>query len=310
VGPVAQEPPPYAPDNPFSDASAPAQKPLAGEEFNPYAAPAMHQKTIAATGGGVLTHHILDMGDVLSGTWRVLNENLGQCALAGLVYFAVVIGVSFGGGMLGGIVQAAGGDAIGVLIAVQVINQTISFLVQTWIWLGMAAWSLKMMRTRQAGVNELFAVGPYYLRGLGGGLLIYLIVLGAGAVLVGIPVLIAWSTGSQEAMLIAGGVGGMVWLVVAMYVFFTYCLYTLFIIDRNASVLEAFRLSAEFTRGNRISIFAILLLIGMAGGLFSVCTCYLGFIIYIPYMTLVFAMMYLMATGQYYTGQPPLLKQI
>jgi uncharacterized membrane protein len=174
----------------------------------------------------------------------------------------------------------------------------------------MAAWGVKMLRTRRAGVNELFSVGPYYLRGLGGGFLLYLMILGAMAVLVGIPVLVGWSMNSQEAMAIGGIVGAILWAGVAIYVFCTYFLYTFFIVDRNASITEAFQLSREFTRGNRLSIFAITLLIGIAGGFFSLCTCYLGLIVYIPYMMLAFAMMYLMATGQTTALQPAPLKQI
>jgi hypothetical protein len=309
-GPVAHARQAYSPVNPFSEASAPTQQPFSGEAFNPYAAPAPQEKVIAATGGGALTHHILDMGEVLSSTWRVLNNDLGQCALVGLVYLAVVIGMSVVGGMTGGIIQAAAGDAIGAIIAAQVINQTLSFVVQTWVWLGMAAWGVKMLRTRRAGVNELFSVGPYYLRGLGGGLLIYLMILGAMAVLVGIPVLVGWSMNSQETMAIGGIVGAVLWAGVALYVFYTYFLYTFFIVDRNASITEAFRLSREFTQGNRLSIFAVTLLVGIAGAVFSLCTCYLGLIVYIPYMMLVFAMMYLMATGQTHADQPAPLKQI
>jgi hypothetical protein len=301
---------PYPPLNPFGDVTTPPQKLTPGGEFNPYAAPAPQEKVIAASESGVLTHQIIDMGEVLGSTWRVLTEDLGQCALVGLVYLAVIIGVSFVGGMLGGIVQAAGGEAMGVFIIAQVINQTISFLVQTWVWLGMALWGLKMLRTRRAGVNELFAVGPYYLRGLGGGLLLYLIIAGAAAVLIGIPVLVGSIMGAQEVMVIGGIVGGVIWAAVALYVFYTYFFYTFFIVDRNASVLEAFRLSAEFTKGNRLSIFAVTLLVGIAGGIFSLCTCYLGLIAYIPYMMLVFAMIYLTATGQAHAMQTAPLKQI
>ncbi len=304
----AQAPPP-APslENPFGDASAAPKKPVESGAFNPYAAPKAYEQLAPVAQGGELNHQVINMGDVLNVSWGIFTAELGQCAIVGLIFIAVNIGLSVVGGLLGGIGQVVAGDSVGIIIGAQVVNQTINFVGQTWLWLGLAAWALKMLRTRNGTINDMFSVGPFFLRGLGAGLLIYLVMGLAGGVLIGIPVGIGAAMESEEVMLIGGIAGGAIFLIIAILVFYAIALYAYFIIDRNASVMESFQLSAEFTRGNRLTMFAIYLVLGLAGGLFTVCTCYLGAVLFIPYMALAMALIYLMATGQAYA--PPPLKQ-
>lgn len=293
-----------APPNPFAQATPAPQKPVAGEPFNPYASPALQEKVIAAGPAAELTHGAIDMGEVLGAAWRLVTNDLGTCAVAGLVYLGLSLAVGLVGGMLGGIVQAVGGQSMETLVAGQVINQLIGIIAGAWLWLGMAAWSLKFARTRQGQVGEFFAVGPYLLRGLGGYFLLMIAVWAPILVLAGIPVLIGWLMESEEAMVIGGIAGGVIAMVIAMCISFTYCLYIFFILDRNAGVLESFRLSAQYTKGNRLSIFAILLIAGILGGFATVCTCYLGAIIAFPYLILATCLCYLMATGQPHAAPP------
>jgi hypothetical protein len=299
-------PPSPAPVNPFSETTAPPQKPGLEAPFNPYAAPAPQEKVVMAGEGGALTHQKIDIGDVLGVTWRVLTEDLGQCALMGLIYLAVMIGVAIVGAIIGGLVTAVGGDSPVVVVIAQLFNQTVSLLANTWVMLGVAAWSLKMLRTRQANINEFFSVGPYYLRGLGATLLFYVALLAPFAVLVGIGVGVGAVFQSEEAMVIGGVAGGIIALFIMIYLTFSFFLYYFFLVDRNVGILDSFRLSAEFTKGNKLAAFAIMMIVGIGGSIFALCTCYLGFILYLPYMMLVIAMIYLSATGQPHAGQTSL----
>jgi hypothetical protein len=297
--------PATSPFNPFGDAAAAPQKPAAAEEFNPYAAPAPQEKVVAAAAGGPLTHGQAEMGEVLGIAWRICTEDFGQCALVGLLYIAFVIGASVIGMVIVSVAQAIGGNSPEVVVAAQGLNQIVSMLVQTWAWLGGAAWALHRLRSGRADTQTFFSIGPYYFKGLLGIIVFYLIVLIPTALLFGIPFGIGAAIGTPEAMVIGGIAGGVLAVVAAFYLMYTFFLYYFFILDRNAGVLDSFRLSAEYSKGNRLTMFAVAIVAGIGGFFVIACTCYIGSIIVMPFMLLAFAAIYLMATGQPYAGQPP-----
>jgi hypothetical protein len=133
-----------------------------------------------------------------------------------------------------------------------------------------------------------------------------LILLGPFLILAGIGVGIGALMQSEEAMVIGGVAGALIALIIMIYLTLSYFLYYFFIVDRNVGILESFRLSAEFSKGNKLSTFATMMIVGFLGSIFALCTCYLGFILYLPYMMLVLAMIYLTATGQPHAGQTSL----
>ena len=118
----------------------------------------------------------IQFDELLRRTWQIFSANFGPCALVGLVMIAILIGVQIVSMGMGFAAQASGEPVI--VIAFQFFNQAISFLLQTWLSLGIAYFGLKLARTGRAEISDFFAVGPFYLRGLGMTLLIALIVVG------------------------------------------------------------------------------------------------------------------------------------
>ncbi|MBW3599324.1 MAG: hypothetical protein KY475_18905 [Planctomycetes bacterium] len=300
-------PPPH---NPFGDAAAAAPKKPESAAFNPYASPTAYQSYADVTRAGELQHRIIDMGDVLNTTWRLFTEEFGKCVLIGLVYFAIWIGLIVMGGIFGAIQEAAG-PSVSVTIGVQAVHYGINLLLQTWIGLGLAAWAVQMARNRRGEVEAFFNVGRFYLRGLAATFVLYAAFLGGLGVFVALPIAIAyWAQLPTAGMVVTGIVGGLIVVVIALVVFYTVMLYYFFIVDRDAGVLESFQLSAQYMRGNRLTAFALMLVVGIPGAIFTVCTCYLGLILYMPFLMLMWAMIYLMATGQPHAGlQQPIGQQ-
>ncbi len=286
--------------NPFADPS-PSESKAGNEPFNPYTAPTARVSPAIATATGDLVHRTINIGETLTCSWKILSEEFSQCVLVGLVYFAVQVGLMVVGAIFAVMQQLVASDLVHVVM--QLSSSLLNFVVQTWLMLGMARWSLKMVRTRRAEVNDVFSAGPYLLRGLGAGLLLWLLLFGGVAIFVGVPVGVGAWLEQQPVMVIGGIAGAVVLLVVALVVALTVFLYYYFIVDRNLGVVESFRMSSRFMKGNRVSAFAVFLLVGAVGGIGVMCTCYLGLIVYAPYLALVVSMIYLMATGQPYADQ-------
>ena len=71
-----------------------------------------------------------------------------------------------------------------------------------------------------------------------------------------------------------------------------------FIADRNEGPIEAIGSSWQFSSGNVLSLFALMLVYGILAGAVGICTCFFGFILALPIIHCYTAVAYLMMTGQ------------
>ncbi len=292
--------------NPFGDQMPQATTPYSqtGAE-NPYASPGAQEPlfgsdTFART---AMQATRIQFDALLSQTWQIFSANFGPCALVGLVVIAMLIGVQIVSMGMGFAAQASGEPVI--VIAFQVFNQAVSFLLQTWLSLGIAYFGLKLVRTGRAQISDFFAVGPFYLRGLGMTLLIALIVFGV-LVLCALPALgILLAQGGPSGVednpvpiIVAGVLGVLAAIVAGTWITLRVYLGYPFILDRNMGVFEALRNSDTYMSGNKLVMFAVGLVVGMASGLFACVTCYIGIILVYPFGGILTAVAYLTATGQ------------
>jgi phage FluMu protein Com len=303
-------------DNPFGDRSGQGPTPQSPfEAANPYAPPPLHD----STGGDEVPAHgplqatRIQFEDLFRRTWQFFSPNFGPCALVGLVMLGFLLGfqaVSMG---MGFAAQASGEPAL--VVTFQVLNQLLSVLLQTWLNMGIAYVGLRLVRTGQVQVSDFFAIGPYYLRGLGMTLLIALIAFGAVAIclLPALGVLLAQGgpAGVQAEpipIIVAASLGVLAAVVAVTWVMLRAYLGYPFILEQNLGVVEALRQSDLYMRGNKLLMFAVLLIVGMASGLFTCATCYVGIIFVYPYGGVLTAVAYLTATGQFRAepqGMPP-----
>lgn len=243
----------------------------------------------------------IEFSETFSQTWTAFTDQLGICILVGLIFVVINIALS----------QAAnvGGIAVGIAVHDEVIGNVANFafsmigqLPLIWIGIGVGIFYLKVVRGQEASVGDIFTGGPYYLRILGGSIIIgvicsllLLVILFACGVLATIvghlgPPGVIW-----QLSILAGLA---LWLAAIAVVITMFYQYFYLIIDRNMGIFEAFGVSRNIMSGNKGILFVILLVANFLGVLFTLCTCLTGSIAYIPFMGLLYAVVYLMATGQ------------
>lgn len=314
AAPAASEtgtlPPPSAGDNPFGDqAASAAAAGSAADAANPYASPRVPQPGwSAATGIGQaeLQPTQIQFDEIFRRTWQIFSANFGPCALVGLVMIGILIGYQ-GLSMVAGFVAGASRETA-LAIAYQVANQVLAFMVQTWFDLGVAYFGIQLVRTGQAQVGDFFVVGPYFLRGFGMTLLIGLLIVGSVLVCLLPALAVFLALGGPDGFednpiptVAVGVIGGLAAIVVGTWITLRAYLGVPFLVDRNQGVVEALGSSDKYMSGNKLIMFAVMLIVGMASGLFMCLTCYIGIILVFPFGGVLKAVAYLTATGQFRT---------
>ena len=297
----AQEsmPPGFEPQPP----SSPLENSFGGASVPPHSyasAPAIETKL----GIVALERRVVTFDEVFSRTWAIFQDGLGQFVVPGLVLWAVWLVMQIFG-QIGSLVANASGDPaiIGIF---SFANSVISVLVYAWMDLSIVSFMLRHARTGRATMSDFFNIGPHFLRAVGTrllfGLILFVIIvacLAPGLIVLGLGA----AANAQEAAIIGGllaFVGGLVAVVICIILVYRYFLwlYFFFTVDRNQGVFEAMRSSGEFMQGNKLIVFLLLLVTGIVGGLFSCVTLSFGMILFMPYLGLLYTVIYLSATGQ------------
>ncbi|HUT93142.1 MAG TPA: DUF975 family protein [Thermoguttaceae bacterium] len=297
-GPI--EPPPGGLRSPFGPGAAPdAENPYASPTDYTVGAPAAY-----APAAGRIVPTRIDFGDVFSRTWTIFKDRLGISIAVFLVFFALSMGVGIGIGIVRtGVTFALGDPVAGFIIGM--FLQVIAWLFNTWLGIGAALCFLKIARGEEVNLGEIFAGGPYLLTVVVASILFGLML--AGVVLVCASVvmvcfLLAGTLGFQQGeptLMLAVMVGGYLLVIVPVIVLsLMFCMFQYLIIDRNAGIIESLSLSRQITAGNKLTMFGVLLVSGLLGGLLVLFTCGLGFVLVGPYITVLWVVMYLCMSGQ------------
>lgn len=296
-----------AADNPFSDFSE--RSPGSGgygDSSNPYASPHAAAYTPTVAPSGTLARGKIDFSDVLSVSWNILKENMGNLVLLALMLFGMVIGVYivflaavFIGAAIGGVITGAGGGGpvdptaifIGIGIAVVVIGIPLLFAFG-WIGAGITKYTLAVTRGQPASLSEVFN-GQKYMMRMTGFLFVTQVLIAQGMTYLGAaPGFLIDEPGVQAVGQVIGQIIGMIvnafMLPLAGY----------FIVDRDVGVMQSFSMSIEYLGGNRLILFALYLVVGILGTLFVLFTCGIGALFYFPYYMILMTVVYLIATGQ------------
>jgi phage FluMu protein Com/preprotein translocase subunit YajC len=262
---------PFAPQgvgqSPFAPAGVP---PRPFDPTNPYASPSAEPGAPPMPPAGPLAPGIVDFNDAFGHTWQIFKDQMGMC-IAGWVVYAVVSNAVSYGLQLGGLFVGAAmfnDEAIAQLFSIA--GQLVSTLFTAWLFIGQAIFFLKIARGQQAEIGDLFAGGPFYGTFLGAGILFLLMYVG----------------------------GLMLCIVPGIILGLMFCQFYFLIVDRNAAAMKSLEQSNELMKGNKMTVFAVLLVGGLVGGLLVVCTCLIGVFFVGPFMSLLPAVIYLAVTGQ------------
>jgi phage FluMu protein Com len=233
----------------------------AGAEANPYSSPAVDEvraPSVPLARGFQPTR--IDLGDVLSRAWQLYKSSLWKCV--GATFFVFVLTYC----MLIAVGFAANEAPFWVRQSVSLLVNIGSF----WLSLGSFIFFLKVARGEQAAFADLFSGGPWLLRGVGVAILWGLMAI-IGLLLLIIPYFI-------------------------VLVMFAPAL--LILIDQNTGVIDSLRMAQRATSGNKLTLFALFLVVFFVGGLFTLVTCGIGLFFVQAFGSLVYVVSYLAMTGQ------------
>ena len=236
---------------------------------NPYASPGEYAAPQLAVASGAIAPTIIDFGDVFGRTWTIFKQHWPICM--GVFVLAQVVSQGFGFvvGAVAGVIGVASRDPV-VMDVASWTAQIASWLFSTWIGIGQAIFFLKTARGQPAGIGDIFNGGPYFITTVAAGILFAL----------------------------ASGVGYLLCVIPGVIIALMFSQYFYLIIDRNVGIIESLSLSAQITRGNKATIFAVLLVATLVGVLVILFTCLIGTLAVGPYWALLMAVVYLAITGQ------------
>ncbi|MEX0675721.1 MAG: hypothetical protein WD063_01515 [Pirellulales bacterium] len=254
------------PEHPF-DAPPPREPDFAAspQSANPYQAPSAYAAHTPLPRGFKPTR--IDFSETLSKTWRIYTSNLGACIAGSLVTnlcgnVATVIVGGFGAALIG--------NGRALVVPVVLLEIAALGLINSFFLVGLMKFMLTIARGETVNFADLFGGGQLAL---------------PGAVVL--------------AMLAVGTIaGGLFCLVpgVIFLLFFSQALYML--VDQRTSVIDSFRYSASAMQGNALVFFLLFVVLSIAAALFTVLTCFIGALFAAPFVSVLFAVVYLGVTGQ------------
>jgi len=288
----------FSPD-PFASSSAGTRP--AFDPDNPYAAP--HTESDAPpvrVGLEQLQRRTITLDMLVSRTWATMQDQLGNSALLGLLLIGMAIVSQVVGIPLSLAQPPVARDPIafvGFFVAQQVWGQVIGALLMcVALYVGLAL--ARRSSAPFAGLGDAFSS---YLRLLGYSLLVGLLTIVIIAACA-IPFAAIGAFGGRDMLPVGIGVSLLlaipVYIVLMAYVL-SWVLAPLFIIDHNMGVVDAMTTSRQFMIGNRLSLLATGIVVGIVGMVFVLVTCGLGLILLYPFGFLIMVVAYLSATGQW-----------
>ena len=225
---------------------------------NPYQASNVDPHRSPFAGPGTFRPTPIDLGDVFGRTWQIYKERLGVCIAVMLLLLVLEIAISIPANFMEQ-------RSLAAFIAGIVAN-----VVGLWLALGAMTFYMKVGRGELATVGDLFSGGRYLLRGVG-----------------------LWII-----LTIISGIGFVLCILPGIYVLLMFSQMLFILIDQDATVLDSLRLSREVMRGNMLTVLAMWLVGGIVTLIGTIITLGIGLIFLYPYFILLFAVAYLMMSGQ------------
>lgn len=233
---------------------------------NPYQSPAAGAMGPEVARGFQPTR--IELGETFGRTWEIYKRNLGILVGAALILIVCNMVV---GAVIGAVFAVAGQNAEGAIAVILVLVQNVlSQAVSSFFWIGMILFNLKVARGEPAEFSDLFGGGQWFV---------------FGAV---IQIITSIAAMFGLVLLIVPGI--------IIFLMFSQSMYLL--VDRNADIMGALRMSMEVTKGNKLTLFALYVVAFLITVVVTLLTCGLGLILMAPFMVLLTTVAYLGMTGQ------------
>ena len=278
----------------FGAAPAAAQPP-APDPANPYASPAsmVGQGSVARpTPEGKL--QVIDppaqvnVGGPIQLAFEILKKDFGMIFVAGLVYYAVIMGVSFFFSIIQNVMQLSMGGGpfdpgsssgqidpmtAGVpLIAFMIISNLVQQVIGIYMALGLTRVAMEVIEGKPVRIGALFGEGRKLIGAFLGSLLVGLMVM-ALPMLAAIPAIFFGVQGNEEMMAVFIGLAVVLLIFPGMYFAVRFGFFQAAMVDQDMGMVDALGESSRLTRGNKWSLVALYIVLGLINlaGVLALC---------------------------------------
>jgi len=202
----------------------------------------------------------VDLGDVLGTAWRIFKANIWPCVGAGAA--VVVLGLGHNGYTFA--------NAHRDQSPLEAVGNFVIGIVSFWLALGVMRFMLRIGRGEKAEFSEVFGA--------------------ASVVVPGFVVVLVWE--------VLAGLGFCLLVVPFFIIGLMFSMALPLLVDGQAGIVDSFKLSMAATKGNKLTLFALALIMFFGGAALAVCTCGIGAFFVYPFGMLLYCVTYLMVTGQ------------
>lgn len=246
-------------------------------DFNPYAPPQTQVSYMSPVDRGVIEPQIISFGETFNITWRLFFDNMGPYLGMG----AMVFGISFLMNILTTVANVAfvgvgDEEAFAFLGIFMFLVLLLAIAVNLWLQGGMLRYSIELAKGMRPSFGRVFLPINLFLGYLAVSLILGLVIF-AGFVLLIIPGIIL------------------------MLMF--YCAPAAYL-DGKAGIMEAFTVSRNITRGNRLTILGLMLANMFLALVAIVVTCGLAGLLTAPFFNLLIAVIYTRCAGLFASARP------
>lgn len=243
---------------------------------------------------------IISVGRMINSAWYVFTTFFLHHIVFGLAVWAVS-----GFLIIVGLVTSGGGEpsqeSVIITLAIACVLGLVMVFVGPYLFCGMIVYGLYKMRGGKAGYERIFQGGRFFLRGIGLGLILWLLSF-VPIALCALPMfLMAFSIGPDgdpdlSLMFAAFGayaLGAVISAILWVRLGFSW----FFLVDRDMGVFDSLGASWTFTKGNALALFLTGFIYWILLAVLSQC-CYIGTIIMPSFFLLASSLLYLKITGQ------------
>ena len=264
---------------------------------NPYASPTSTTEIPTEGAQASLTNSTFSVTHVLTETWNGFTENLGAFLLLGLLLVGMYVATSVVTVPIS-IAGQATGEPTFIVIA-EILAGIIGQFLGAFIAAVGFRYTLDVLSGSRSPFERAFKVLPFVLRIFFTNIVVGLLAF-ASVLVIALPILpfFFFLQGAEGMLAAVAIILGLTVFALYIFIFTRLCLPLLFIIDRGQGVFDSISSSFTYTKGNALTIFFSMLIIGLAGTALTVVTCGLGLIAVIPLMTTALSIIYRLATGQ------------
>ena len=251
-------------------------------------------------------------------TWDIFSARIGDFIMVGLVMAGILLlfsGPSFALSFFLELTQrneAARNqyaDFLIPLFALRVCFDILGGIVNCYLQLGGIRYAIHLARGRESRLSLMFPGFGLFLKNFVATILVAIVAWGAMAIFLvpGFAIYFFSMQGQVFQPIAEQNIGLLVGIIiisflialpVLMYISVRLGWFVCFLADREEGPLEAIQSSIHYTRGNVLSLLALMIAYGVIGFFIALCTCNIGYIVAFPLFQCYFAVAYLMMTGQ------------